>query len=491
MKKTISLLLSLVTVFGTAVFASAEENEKYPSAVYINLNGDSAEMNSEEVSEYSYTWHCDPSVSHDEVKDAPAEYYTGEKPEETPAIYIDHELYYYPSLDESGFSLVNYDGEQEWAYYYTDGVNNDYIFATLPRLGDSIPTYMMHTEEEAAENKVLHITEAGTYILSGEWKGQISIDLGDTDEVFTDENQKVNIVLNGANITCTVAPGIVFKNVYECDNTWEESEEHSVQVDTINAGATVTVADGTDNTVSGENIFRMLKTKYKDENSTDEIKTQKKMRKIDAALYSYMTMNITAEEEGTGTLTVNSGFEGIDSELHMNIMGGNITVNSQDDGMNVNEDDVSVMIFSGGNVTVNAALGAEGDGVDSNGFIRIDGGTININGIRVPDSALDSEDGISYNGGTVIIDGEEQSYETGSVFRETGNMFGGFGGGKFGDMNGQPPQMPEGDMPGGNFGGREFSAPENFDIKTFKEEVAQLPDDASFEDVMSLLRGQR
>ena len=43
-----------------------------------------------------------------------------------------------------------------------------------------------------------------------------------------------------------------------------------------------------------------------------------------AAFYSYVTMNINAEPENTGKLTVDSGFEGLDSELHLALNGGNI-----------------------------------------------------------------------------------------------------------------------------------------------------------------------
>ena len=35
--------------------------------------------------------------------------------------------------------------------------------------------------------------------------------------VFNDETQKVFIILNGVDITCSVAPAIIFKNAYECD----------------------------------------------------------------------------------------------------------------------------------------------------------------------------------------------------------------------------------------------------------------------------------
>ena len=436
------------------------EKEKYPDAKTIVMSENTAKLNGADIEVFDYTWHCDPSVSHDEVKNAPAEYYTGTKPETDAAAYIDSELYYFPELKQDGFKNVKYDGENEWAYYYTDSEHNDYIFATLPNLSAQFPSDMMHSEEEAAKNKVLHITQSGTYVLEGKWNGQVLIDLGDEDETFTDENAKVTVVLNGTDITCTVAPAIVFRNAYECDNAWEDAENHTAEVDTADAGVSVIIADGTENKCDGKNIFRMLKTQYKDEDSKDEIKVQKKLRKIDAAFYSYVTMNISGEEKNTGKLTVTSGFEGLDSELHLSVNGGNITINSQDDGINVNEDNVSVVSFNGGDVTINAALGAEGDGVDSNGYIRVNGGTVSVNGITAPDSAMDSEDGIYYNSGKIIIDGKEQTYTAGSVFRETGGM------------GGQP----------GNGG-----QPQNFDIKEFKEKVAALDDNATFEDVMGIL----
>lgn len=451
----------------------ASSGKKHENAKVIQLSEETASMDGNAIKEFDYTWNCDPETVHDEVENAPAEYYTGTKADEDQNVYIDHELYYYPLLEESGFQKVNYDGEQEWAYYYKDGTNNDYIFATLPVLGQTLPTQMMHSAEEAAQNKVLHINEAGTYVLTGSWKGQVKVDLGE--EAFTSEEEKVTLILDGADIECSVAPGIIFNNVYECDNAWEETERTDATVDTANAGATVLLADDSQNYISGKNVFRMLKTKYKDEDSTDEVKTQKKMRKTDGALYSYMTMNI---EGDSGKLIVDSGFEGIDSELHLTVNGGNITVNSQDDGMNVNEDHTSVLTFAGGEVTINAALGEEGDGVDSNGYIAVNGGTVAVNGIRVPDSALDSEDGIYYNGGKIIIDGKEQSYEAGSTFKETREEeFGINGMGKEGFDGGQRPENPF----------MNSDAAKNFDLKEFKDKVANLGDDATYEDVLSLL----
>ena len=173
-------------------------------------------------------------------------------------------------------------------------------------------------------------------------------------------------MLNGVDIDCGVAPGLVFYQAYECDNTWEDKEEHTADIDTTNAGATVVLAEGSENTVHGTNVYRMLKTKYKDEETAgnfmgmDSVPTQKKMRKIDGAFYSFITMNI----EGTGKLTINSEFEGLDTELHLNIKGGDITINALNDGININEDNVSVGMFTGGSVTINGGQGDEGDGID-------------------------------------------------------------------------------------------------------------------------------
>lgn len=459
--KVTAAVMALFTAFAMAGCGNSENTEgqtvksagaekQYENATVIELNEDTASIDGNVLEESDYTWHCNPSEIHTDADDAPAEYYTGTKLDTSACAYIDHELYYYPSLSAEGFKQIDYDGEKEWAYYYTDGENDKYIFATLPVAGDEVPENMMHTETEAAENKVLHIKQPGEYILRGKWQGQISVDLGE--DAFENEESKVTLILDGADIRCTVAPGIVFESVYECDGSWEERTAYSEKTDTENAGANIIMADGSENYVLGTNVYRMLKTKYKDNSDI----LQKKMRKTDGAIYSYMSMNIG----GKGSITVDSGYEGIDSELHLTVNDGNITVNSQNDGMNVNEDGVSVISFNGGTVTLNAGLGTEGDGVDSNGFIVINGGTVYANGIKAPDSAFDSDCGTFYLSGKIYVDGKEQQYQEGVVSA----------GPEMGDK-------PDGQMPGNA----------DFDIKEFKKKVAELPDDATYEDVMGIL----
>lgn len=111
-----------------------------------------------------------------------------------------------------------------------------------------------HTPEEAAAHTVIHITKPGAYSFSGKLsKGQIAVDLGENAE--EDPDAVVTLILNNADITCQVAPAIIFYNVYECGS----KENPTKDVDTSAAGANVVIADGTENTVRGSFVARIYK----------------------------------------------------------------------------------------------------------------------------------------------------------------------------------------------------------------------------------------
>ncbi len=412
LRKTIALLLVLAVISSAAsITVFAEENEDVQKIVLSSIESGgsythSATLNGAAVPEYDYVWHADPSTAHEDVKNSPAEYYTGTEPSGEDAVYIAHDIIYYPELDQSKFQQVNYDGEAEWAYMYEAEGYERYIFSTLPVQRTGFPSHMMHSEAEAYQNAVLHITQPGTYEIEGQWHGQIWVDLGDEEDVYADPTQKVTLILGGVDITCTVAPGVVFYSVYECDNAWEDAQSYSHNVDTSDAGANVVLAEGSVNHVSGTNVFRILKTKLKDEDSADAYPAQKKSWKIDGAFYSYQSMNIS----GTGALNITAGFEGLDSEHHLTLNSGNVNIYSQDDGINVNEDGVSVLTVNGGNLHICAGLGAEGDGIDSNGYLVINGGTVITMANPASDSGLDSDFGSFVNGGTVVALGSTMDW---------------------------------------------------------------------------------
>lgn len=370
---------------------AAEDETNYKDATVITMNGATATIEGEAVPDFEYIWHTDPS--------AEAEWYEGDEPQTDSCAYIAHDIWYYPELDEAGFSKENYDGESEWVYRYTAEGKTDYIYSTLPDLGEELPVEMMHSAEEAYNEPVLHIVEPGTYVLQGKWDGQIFVDLGDEDETFSDESARVTLILNGVEVNCDTAPAFIAYSAYECDNTWEDKESWSNDVDTSDAGVRVVIADGTLNSFTGANVYRLLKPEYK----KDSTSVQKKSHKIDGAFYSFVSMVVEGEENNSGILNIRSTtYEGLDDELHLTINGGNINIYSQDDGININEDGVSVFTMNDGTLHIFSGLGREGDVIDSNGYIVVNGGLIAGGTPSGSDNILDSDCGNTINGGEVI-----------------------------------------------------------------------------------------
>lgn len=257
-----------------------------------------------------------------------------------------------------------------------------------------------HFQAEADAHTVVHITEPGTYEISGKMEaGQIFVDLGEDAE--HNENAVVNLILNDVDITCTVAPAIFFYNVYECSEN--DVENASMDVDLSSAGANLILADGTTNEVYGSYVAKIYKSYELNEEGT-EVVDSKKLHKYDAAVYSKMSMNVIGD---TGVLNIKAENEGLDTELHLAIQGGEINIASGNDGINVNEDGVSVFAMNGGNlnITVSGETG-EGDGIDSNGWLVVNGGNIQSYACETSmDSGIDADNGIYINGGTVIAGG--------------------------------------------------------------------------------------
>ncbi len=260
-----------------------------------------------------------------------------------------------------------------------------------------------HEQTEADSHTVVHITKPGKYILSGKLSlGQIAIDLGKKAE--NNPKAVVTLVLNGVDITCTVAPAIIFYNVYECGNS--NKDIATKDVDTSNAGANVVIADGTVNNISGSYVAKIYKS-YELSNDGKEVVDSQKLHKYDGAFYSQKSINIDGGDKGDGILNINAENEGLNSELHLTINGGNININSGNDGINTNEDNVSVATINGGtlNILCNGKTG-EGDGIDSNGWLVINGGTVISQACATStDAGIDSNKGIYINGGKVIASG--------------------------------------------------------------------------------------
>ena len=118
--------------------------------------------------------------------------------------------------------------------------------------------------------------------------------------------------------------------------------------------------------------------------------------------------NITAREDLEGT--------------YVKINGGTVTISASDDGINAanKSSEYSVIVeINGGTINITMGQG-DTDGIDANGNLYINGGTITISS----QSPFDYDGEAKYTGGKMIINGSETT--------EITNQFGGMGPGRQG-----------------------------------------------------------
>ncbi|MBQ9017932.1 carbohydrate-binding domain-containing protein [Candidatus Saccharibacteria bacterium] len=126
-----------------------------------------------------------------------------------------------------------------------------------------------------------------------------------------------------------------------------------------------------------------------------------------------------------GKINIKKSYEGLEAQA-ITINAGEISIVASDDGINAgggadssamnrpgagafDANTSCVLIIAGGNIYVNAS----GDGIDSNGYIYFNGGTVTVDGpTNNGNGALDTGVSIQQNGGTVIAIGASGMAET-------------------------------------------------------------------------------
>ena len=237
-----------------------------------------------------------------------------------------------------------------------------------------------------SSNNKITITKAGTYSINGTIEdGQIIVNAGDEDKVY--------IILDGANIKCSNSAPIYVKNAKK----------------TILA-----LANGSDNTITDGQTYQFEDTSSNDPN---------------AAIFSKDDMAII----GNGKLTVNANYNnGIVSNDDLKIQSGNIIVNAKNNGIK-GKDRLNI---TDGNITINS----EGDGLKADntsdatkGYIYIEGGKINI---------TSGEDGIQAETDLLIANGDI-TIKTGGGSDNSSKSNNGPGQMRDNMMNGEFPDIPQ------------------------------------------------
>ena len=116
-----------------------------------------------------------------------------------------------------------------------------------------------------------------------------------------------------------------------------------------------------------------------------------------------------------GTINVEKCYEGLEA-MQIRMKDGDVTVYAEDDPFNAGEKGVKAQVdvandnciiqIDGGIIHAYVTNVREGDGIDSNGSIIINGGEVYVEGsVNGPDSALDSDGEMLVNGGIVVAVG--------------------------------------------------------------------------------------
>ena len=129
-----------------------------------------------------------------------------------------------------------------------------------------------------------------------------------------------------------------------------------------------------------------------------------------------------------GSLTIQAA-EGIEG-TYIQLNDGTLSIQATDDGINAGRKSSAytpTVEINNGDITVTMGAG-DTDGIDSNGNIIVNGGTIRVTG----NSTFDYDGAAQYNGGIIIANGQQVASIPNQMMGGRGGFGGGFGGGRGG-----------------------------------------------------------
>ena len=320
--------------------------------------------------------------------------------------------------------------------------------------------------------KTLTISGAGVYHVIGSAEDcTILVDAGDED--------KVQIVLDGVTMTNADFPCIYIRNADKVfvtlagDNTLSVTGSFTADGDTNTDGVIFSKDDltlngtgsliitSTANGIVGKDDLRITGGTYRITASSKAMEANDSIRIADGSFtIKAGTDGIHAENEdddslgyvyiGGGSFSMSVGDDGIHAVslvqidggsfnvsaaeciegTYIRINGGTFELSGRDDGINAAKKSTAfrtpTVEINGGSISITMSAG-DTDGIDSNGDIIVNGGTISVSG----NSTFDYDGTAQFNGGSIYCNGQQVTEIPNQMMGGRGGM-GGFGGGRMG-----------------------------------------------------------
>ena len=303
----------------------------------------------------------------------------------------------------------------------------------------------------ASDGQTVTVSEEGVYVVTGTAANfTVKIEAG--------KDAKVQLVLDGLNVTNDSTPVIYIVSADKCFITTAGSEsslsvtgsftsDGDTSTDAVifskddlvfNGTGTLNISSAQGNGIACKNDLKITGGTYNITSALDSIEAKDSISIYDGSIvinsskdglhaedseddttgYIYIkggSLKITAADDAItaitavqidgGNLDLNAK-EGIEG-TYIQINGGTINIYGSDDGINGAQKSKSygtpTIEINDGDLTLAVGQG-DTDAIDSNGDIIVNGGTINITATM---SSFDYDGTATYNGGTIIINGEQ------------------------------------------------------------------------------------
>ena len=257
------------------------------------------------------------------------------------------------------------------------------------------------------------LTNGGTFNSSGD--DNIDGVIFCKDDLTLNGEGSLKVVSPAANAIVCKDDLVITGGTYEIDCT----------KNAIEANDSIVISDGS---ITITNCNDGLHAENDDDDTLGYIVIQGGTLDINAADDAIHGTSLVTVDAGNITLSAAEGIEG----TYITINGGTISISASDDGINAARKSNSytpTVEINDGDITIVMGQG-DTDGIDSNGNLIVNGGTIDVTG----QSPFDYDGSCEYNGGTLIVNGSETNSITSQFAGGPGG--GGPGGGGPGGMRG-------------------------------------------------------